>query len=136
MKHLLYKFYSCAFYIFLYSISFFNELKELITILIMKNQSSDDNSVINAKEFPYLLKISILNILTYVFSLIGFLIYLEMIVLNFCNLNTNLCLNINNTSIKDTIENDITESIINDEDNQPNSSSMENKEDLAINKEE
>jgi len=115
---------------------FCNELKELISIIIIKNQSSNDNSGINTKEFPYQLKISILNILAYIFTLIGFLIYLEMIVLNFCNLNTNLCLNINNTSIKDTIENDITESIINDEDNQPNSSSMENKEDLVINQDE
>jgi len=111
---------------------FCNELKELIKYIIIPADNSEMDS-----EISYQIQISILNILAYIFSLIGFMIYLELIVLNFCDLNNNLCLTINNTSNRDTIENDVTESIIiNDEDDQRKSSSMENNEGLAINKEE
>ena len=111
---------------------FCNELKELIKYIITPADNSEMHS-----EISYQIQISILNILAFIFSLIGFMIYLELIVLNFCDLNNNLCLTINNTSNRDTIENDVTESIIiNDEDDQRKSSSMENNEGLAINKEE
>jgi len=111
---------------------FCNELKELINYLI----TPADNSKMHS-EISYQIQISILNILAFIFSLIGFMIYLELIVLYFCDLNNNLCLTINNTSNRDTIENDVTESIIiNDEDDKRDSSSKENSEGLAINKEE
>ena len=52
----------------------------------------------------------------YILSLIGFMIYLEIIELNFCNLNYNLRKYIDERSIRDTKGNDNRDSIIYDYD--------------------
>ena len=62
----------------------------------------------NEYEVSFQNRISILNIIAYIISLIGFMIYLEIIELNFCKLNYNLRKYINDRGIKDS------ESIIND----------------------
>ena len=116
---------------------FFNEIRELINILIIKNKGTKDNDDnIDIKDIPYLLNISLFNILTYIFSLIGFMIYLEIIELNFCNLNFNLRKYINDRSIKDTYEDDVCESIINDEVSFSRSSTITNNIELPVNEEE
>ena len=82
---------------------FFNELRQLIINII-------------EQEDKYLYNDTILNSSMYILSLIGFMIYLELIELNFCNLNYDLRKYIYERSIKDTKENDNRESIIYDYD--------------------
>ena len=113
-----------------------DELRELIKILIIKNKGTEDNDDIDIKDIPYLLNISLFNILAYIFSLIGFMIYLEIIELNFCNLNYNLNKYINDRSIKDAYEDDANESIINDEDSFSRNSTIKNNVELPFNEEE
>ena len=64
------------------------------------------------------------------------MIYLEIIELNFCNLNYNLKKYINDRSIKDTYEDDANESIINDEDSISRNSTIRNNVELPFNEEE
>ena len=54
------------------------------------------------------------NIAPFICSFIGFLIYLEIIEINFCNLNYNLKKYINERCIKDVYEDSRNESIISD----------------------
>ena len=56
--------------------------------------------------------VSVMNILIYIFSLIGFMIYLEIVELNFCKLNYNLRKYIKDRSDNDSFEDDNRESII------------------------
>ena len=65
-------------------------------------------SSLNKCEFKYK---NIANLSPFIFSFIGFMIYLEIIELNFCKLNYNLRKYINERSIKDTYEDSATESI-------------------------
>ena len=55
---------------------------------------------------------NLFNIAPFICSFIGFLIYLEIIELNFCNLNYNLKKYINERCIKDVYEDSRNESII------------------------
>jgi len=69
---------------------------EFYYLILIKN--SEDNK----KEISYQNSISTLNIIAYIISLIGFMIYLEIIELNFCKLNYNLRKHINARSLKDS----------------------------------
>jgi len=77
-------------------------LIQINTSNIYKNDSLD-------KYKNYQISISIVNIIAYIISLIGFMIYLEIIELNFCKLNYNLRKYINSRSLKDS------ENIMNDD---------------------
>ena len=79
-----------------------------LTQLIMPKKKPDE---------PYQSKINLLNFLAYISSFIGFMIYLEIIELNFCKLNYNLRKYISERSTKDIYEDNSTESIISDNDN-------------------
>ena len=82
---------------------FFNELRLLIINIIGQKDKFLYNEIL-------------LNISMYILSLIGFMIYLEIIELNFCNLNYNLRKYIDERSIRDTKGNDNRDSIIYDYD--------------------
>jgi len=86
--------FSSLIYVFVY------ELKDLINIMIEKKK----------------IFLKVLNISAYIFSLIGFMIYLEIIELNFCKLNHNLIKYIKDRSSKDINVNIIKDSIITDDD--------------------
>ena len=86
------------------------ELIFLIKLNISESYIEDEVSFQN--------RISLLNIMAYIISLIGFMIYLEIIELNFCKLNYNLRKYINDRGIKDS------EIIINDKDRLLRNSSM------------
>ena len=73
-----------------------------------------------------------MNLSSFICSFIGFAIYLEIIELNFCNLNYNLRKKIKERSIIDTYEDDMTESIISDE-NSERSKSIKIKIEFPIN---
>jgi len=94
-------------------------LTEITQLIKPKN---DDES--------YLPSITILNIIAFVCTFIGFMIYLEIIELNFCKLNYNLRKYINERSIKDTYEDSATESIIDDGDSYERNSSLTNSVEL------
>ena len=94
-------------------------LTEITQLIKPKN---DDES--------YLPSITILNIIAFVCTFIGFMIYLEIIELNFCKLNYNLRKYINERSIKDTYEDSATESIIDDGDSYERNSSLTNSIEL------
>ena len=100
---------------------FLNELTQLIISLIKKNT-----------EEKYQYNINILNLSSFICSFIGFVIYLEIIELNFCNLNYNLRKKIKERSIIDTYEDDMSESIISDE-NSERSKSIKIKIEFPIN---
>jgi len=101
--------------------------------LINYNTSEKYNNNI---EISYQNSISLLNIIAYTFSLIGFMIYLEIIELNFCKLNYNLRKYIYDRSIKDTYEDNPRESIINDNNRLSRDSSIRNNEEMIIKEEE
>jgi len=86
--------FSSLIYVFIY------ELKNLI------------NNIIDKKR----VFLQTLNISSYIFSLIGFMIYLEIIELNFCKLNHNLRKYIKERSAKDMNVNIIRDSINSDDD--------------------
>ena len=73
--------------------------------LIRKNIQT--GSFFNKDDLIYYLDFS-----EYICSFIGFMIYLEIIELNFCNLNYNLRKYINKRSVEDIYEDNIDESII------------------------
>jgi hypothetical protein len=115
---------------------FVNELRELINIIIEKKNSdngNDKDEPINKNNFSYLFSINISNISSYFISLIGFMIYLEIIELNFCKLNYNLRKYINKRSLKDTYEDDTNESIISDNDNYEKTFTITSKVELPFN---
>ena len=93
---------------------------------------TDITQLINPKNIDesYLPSITILNILAYNSTFIGFMIYLEIIELNFCKLNYNLRKYINERSINDTYEDSDTESIIDDGDSYERNSSIKNSVEL------
>jgi len=78
---------------------FFMEFINLIQINTTENDSND-KSYQDTKDYQNY--ISVLNIIAYIISLIGFMIYLEIIELNFCKLNYNLRKYINARSLKDS----------------------------------
>ena len=81
-------------------------------------------------------KFNLLSIFAYIFSFIGFLIYLEIIELNFCKLNYNLRKYIRERSIEDINEEENNDSfIINDIENNGRDSifNYNNKVELTIN---
>jgi len=77
-----------------------------IIFLIQNNTSEYNKDEVSYEDYQnyqkYQNSISILNMITYIISLIGFMIYLEIIELNFCNLNYNLRKYINARSLKDS----------------------------------
>ena len=74
--------------------------------LIQNNTSEYDKDEVSYEDYQkyqkYQNSISVLNIIVYIISLIGFMIYLEIIEINFCKLNYNLRKYINDRSIKDS----------------------------------
>jgi nucleoside permease NupC len=92
------------------------------------------SKVSQRKEEPYQYNINILNVLAFFCSFIGFMIYLEIIELNFCKLNYNLRKHINERSIKDIYEDNSTESIISDNDNNEGYYIITNNVELPFNK--
>jgi len=107
---------------------FFMELIELI-----KNNTSESDY---EKEISYQNSISLLNIIAYIFSLIGFMIYLEIIELNFCKLNYNLRKYIYDRSIQDAFEDNASGSIINEDDRLSRNSSLIKNKEMIIKEEE
>ena len=101
---------------------FFKDLIELIRYIIEKKGKIADNDLYNYKE-------ALLNILLYFFSFIGFMIFLEIIELNFCKLNYDLRKYIIERGISDINQSEINESIINNEEN----SLLNNNVELPIN---
>ena len=101
-------------------------LNDLTQLIIPKKDGEEEQPEIN-----------LLNFLAYICSFIGFMIYLEIIELNFCKLNYNLRKYISERSIKDIYEDDVNESIISDNDNDNNegNSTIRNKVELSFNKE-
>jgi len=88
-------------------------------------------SSLNKCEFKYK---NIANLSPFICSVIGFMIYLEIIELNFCKLNYNLRKYINERSIKDTYENDTTESIISESEIGERTLSINDYVEMPINK--
>jgi len=74
----------------------------LIMELIFLIQNIISGSGSGSYDVSYQNSISILNIIAYIISLIGFMIYLEIIELNFCKLNYNLRKYINARSLQDS----------------------------------
>jgi hypothetical protein len=68
--------------------------------------------------------LNLFNISAYIFSFIGFMIYLEIIELNFCKLNYNLRKYINERSIKDFKADLFNDSIITESENSSRTSSI------------
>jgi hypothetical protein len=103
-------------------------LNDLTQLIIPKKDGEEEQPEIN-----------LLNFLAYICSFIGFMIYLEIIELNFCKLNYNLRKYISERSTKDIYEDDVNESIItdndNDNDNNEGNSTIRNKVELSFNKE-
>ena len=89
------EYYLCSFGIYFFIVRFFELLKAIL---------NDEN--IKAVTF---------NLLADSWSLIGILIYLEIIELNFCNLNHNLKKNIEMRSISEYNMNNLSNEIDNDE---------------------
>ena len=81
--------------------------------------------------FNYL---SLVGISPYFFSFIGFMIYLELIELNFCKLNYNLRKYINERSLKDIYEDNTNESIISEPEIDERDSSINDYVEMPINK--
>jgi len=81
--------------------------------------------------FNYL---SLVSISPYFFSFIGFMIYLELIELNFCKLNYNLRKYINERSLKDIYEDNTNESIISEPEIDERDSSINDYVEMPINK--
>ena len=94
---------------------FLTNLTEIIIIKINKKEVDDYQS-----------KIDLLNVLAYFCTFIGFMIYLEIIELNFCKLNYNLRKYIYIRSIKDTYDDDASDSIISDNDSYEKNPSIRN----------
>jgi hypothetical protein len=84
------------------------------------------SKVSQRKEEPYQYNINILNVLAFFCSFIGFMIYLEIIELNFCKLNYNLRKYIYIRSIKDTYDDAASESIISENDSYEKRSTIRN----------
>ena len=113
------------------------ELGDLIRIIKKKNSDiNNEDEAINKESIEYLYSINLFNISAYICSLIGFMIYLEIIELNFCKLNYNLRKYINERSIKDTYDDDANESIIDDGDNYERNPTIINNFELPFNEEE
>ena len=102
----------------------FNELIKLIKNKINEGSFFDED--INKY-------ISILHISAYFCSFIGFMIYLEIIELNFCKLNYNLRKYIKDRSIEEAYNDDFKESIINDIESEDRKSSVDCNIELSIN---
>jgi len=98
--------------------------------LIINNTSENDN----IDDVLFQNKISILNIIIDIFPLIGLMIYLEIIELNFCKLNYNLRKYIYDRSIKEINEDNDSRSI--NEDRLSRNSSIEKNVELPIKEEE
>ena len=81
VKHLNPEFYLCSYEIYFFSIRFIGLIKAII----------DDNNIVT----------EIYNLLAELFSLIGVMVYLELIEFKFCNLNHNLKKNIEMRSINE-----------------------------------
>ena len=81
--------------------------------------------------FNYL---SLVDISPYFFSFIGFMIYLELIELNFCKLNYNLRKYINERSLKDIYEDNTNESIISEPESDERDSLINDYVEMPINK--
>ena len=77
---------------------------------------------------------SLVYISPYFFSFIGFMIYLEIIELNFCKLNYNLRKYINERSLKDIYEDNTNESIISEPEIAQRDSSINDYVEMPINK--
>ena len=113
------------------------ELGDLIRIIKKKNSDiNNEDEAINKESIEYLYSINLFNISAYICSLIGFMIYLEIIELNFCKLTYNLRKYINERSIKDTYDDDANESIIDDGDNYERNPTIINNFELPFNEEE
>ena len=85
-------------------------------------------NIINGFNYLNLVKIS-----PFFFSFIGFMIYLELIELNFCKLNYNLRKYINERSLKDIYEDNTNESIISEPEIDERDSSMIDYVEMPIN---
>ena len=120
-------FYYCSLYFDMLVINFLTPMHFMFSSLIyifalelrelINNIFEDSNKLQNHVRF--------LNILAYIFSFIGFLIYLEIVELNFCKLNYNLRKYIKDRSDNDSFEEDNRESIINDNDDDKSEEKIE-----------
>jgi hypothetical protein len=97
---------------FMFGSFIYVSLTNLTQIVIIKINENKNKKEVD----DYQPKIELLNVLAYFCTFIGFMIYLEIIELNFCKLNYNLRKYIYVRSIKDTYDDDAHDSIISDND--------------------
>ena len=107
-------FYYCSLYFDMLVINYLTPMHSIFSSLIylFVNELRELINNIFGDKIALQYHVSFLNISSYIFSLIGLMIYLEIIELNFCKLNYNLRKYINDRSAKDSNEDNNIESII------------------------